>query len=148
MLTANLRKGETYIVVPTSTGCKFKQYATAATSSSSNSESTSRDVVLYIHSEEALRLEEFKGNSRRVVDKAFELAIRGGGFITDIVEDAIQMYSLRGGNAGISYAAENTCRAPIRLTTDFAQESVNICSHRGSLVNSFIIAPGKNFKFR
>ena len=138
MVSFDAHSGREYVVVPT-TGCaKFKQFQ----SNSSSPDIISRWAVIHVSSEAEVSLaEHFAIDQITLRNKAMELALLGGDCI-DIVEDAMQMYSLKGGNAGISFGAYNSSSSSIRLTTDFATDSVNIFSHKGSLVNSVVISPG------
>ena len=138
--------GKEYIVVPT-TGCaKFKQFSLQSTTNNSSSVGNlTQSAVIHVNCEAEVSLSPYiTKNTRSIYNKAMELALLGG-YCIDIVEDAMQMYSLRGGNAGISYGAYNSSTNSIRLTTDFATDSVNIFSNRGSLVSSVVIAPGNIF---
>jgi hypothetical protein len=137
MVTVELEKETKYIVVPTSGGCKFKQQTVL---SSGTTAGLARDCVVFAHGEAELTWASYVC-SKPIYDKAVELALLGG-TANDIVEDALQMLSLRGGNAGVAFAALNSSTSKVRLTTDFATDSVNIFSHRGNLINSVIIPPG------
>lgn len=138
MVSFDAKGGKEYIVVPT-TGCaKFKQFSQY----NNSAPSLGRQVVIHVNCEVEVSLSSYSAQDPSFLrKKAVELALLGG-YCIDIVEDAMQMYSLKGGNAGISFGAYNSSASSIRLTTDFATDSVNIFSHKGSLVNSVVISPG------
>lgn len=143
MVYASMKANTTYTILVTTTGCRLKQFLSNLPYASDDDASLrTRKCMLYIHSEAPITLtQQALPNDSSLMDKGLELAVLGGACM-DIVEDALQMYSLKGGLNGISYAALNISESTVRLTTDFGAESVNVCSHRGKLVSSVVILPG------
>ena len=136
----------TYIVVPTSTGCRIeleKEQRIAAGKPITEDEFC-RDATLTLHSDQPIFVEEISFN-QKIYDLALELPVLEHGEKMDLFgDDSLFLYTLRSGATGTSYVAENTSDdQAIHLQMDF-DGSENIVSENGDLKTDKIILPGRH----
>lgn len=139
MVSANIEKDETYIVIPTSTGCKFLHFIGRDTVTVALEE-LSRSVVVVIQSETSFDLERTEYDPEVYITGIALPIFSGKTFYA--VPDKVVIYSLKGGNAGISYAAKNISKKPIQLKIDFAHEGQEVITHKDSLLTCEKLMPG------
>ena len=141
MISVNLLKGETYIVVPTSTGGKFKQHVSAQKGNGPQPADYIRTACLAVQSEADFEMETLDYDAE-VYAAAIELPILSGKSV-DVVPEKIIIYSFKSGCAGVSYAAKNISRRSVLLNIDFAHQGQDIITDKDSLYTSEKLRPGK-----
>ena len=145
MVSVNLLKGETYIVVPTSTGCKFKQHLSAQKGNGPQPADFIRNACLTVQSDAEFEMETLDYDAE-VYTAAIELPILSGKSV-DVVPEKVVIYSFKSGCAGVSYAAKNISRRSVLLNIDFAHQGQDIVTHKESLYTSEKLLPGKRWSF-
>ena len=118
----------TYLLVPTSTGCRIQQEKLLGSNGDFN-----RSCVLSIHCDKKLSLKEINFD-RKVFDLALLLPVLADGERTDLFNDgSVLLFTLKSGYNGNTYVAQNNkpdlC-AQIEL--DFS-ESVNIVTEKNNI---------------
>ena len=126
----------TYLLVPTSTGCRIQQEKLLGSNGDFN-----RSCVLSIHCDKKLSLKEINFD-RKVFDLALLLPVLADGERTDLFNDgSVLLFTLKSGYNGNTYVAQNNkpdlC-AQIEL--DFS-ESVNIVTEKNQVNNAVTIPP-------
>lgn len=140
MVTVNLLKGETYVVVPTSTGGKFKQHLRSVKGNGPQPADYIRNACLVVHCDAEFEMESIDFDTEAYT-AALELPILAGKSV-DVVPDKVVIYSFKSGCAGVSYAAKNISRRSVLLNIDFAHQGQDIVSHKDSLYTSEKLKPG------
>lgn len=140
-LSIDLLKEETYFVIPTSTGSKLKAYIKeVGNTDSCLMPDGMRDASLTVYCETSFDLEQAEFDVK-IHDAAILMPILAGKTI-NAVQDRVVIYALRGGCAGVSYAAKNISRKPLLLSIDFAHSGEPIVTHKDSLFTSEKLLPG------
>jgi hypothetical protein len=138
MVEVVLKKDETYVVVPTSTGCKFKSFLKTTPGSG-----FIRECCLSVQTtvQFDLQVADFDMDT---YSAAITLPILAGRAI-DAVPEKVVIYALKSGCAGMSYAAKNVSRKIIALNIDFASNGQDVVTHKETLRTSEKIMPGASF---
>jgi len=136
----------TYLLVPTSTGCKMEgvrrklEWAGKGIKESD----MARSAVLSVHCDKLFSIQEIEF-SKDAYDLAIKLPAIHNGTQTDLFGDgSVILYTLKSGYNGNTYVAENKKRDMyVKLEMDFTNSS-NIITEDGALAVTAIIAPGES----
>lgn len=141
VLHLDVQKGVTYFILPISSGCKFKQYLFNLKLFPPPAEEVVRSAVLKVFSEEIfiIKPREF---DRKLYETAVMLSILSGRAIKT-ANGQVELYYIKGGCAGVSYAAKNCIDRPVQLNIDFEDGSGEMISHKGTLKSAELLEPGE-----
>lgn len=141
VLQIDARKGVTYIILPISSGCKFKQYLFNLKAFPPPAEEVVRSAVLKVFAEDIfiMKPREF---DRKLYETAVMLSILSGRAMKT-ANNQVELYYVKGGSAGVSYAAKNCIDRPVQLNIDFEDGTGEMISHKGTLKTAELLDPGE-----
>ena len=136
-----------YLMVPTSTGCRFDAYCNHKALSGARMTSADfiRPAVISIHSTQRIDVTA-SPFSPAIMEEAIELPIISKGTVTNLFTDgSLKLYTLKSGYSGVSFVAKNDdTRKNLIVTLDLSS-SKNLISHRKAL-NESVFVPSREAK--
>ena len=146
----NLKIGNKYLIIPTSTGCKMKQYMNECIENNILYE-LKRNCVLSIHSISQYFINKIDFQSK-ILEESIELPILNDGH-TQVLIDSIEnnekviLYSYHSNNSDIiSYLVNNqSFNKILRINMNFIN-SQNIITNCDSLINNEIIVEANDYE--
>ena len=145
-ITKGVISSGTYLLFPTSTGCKIENERKELAKKGKNvtPDDVTRPAMISVHCDKLFLIQEVPFDAR-AYEQAVKMPVMAQGEQTDLFNDgSVILYTLKSGYNGNSYVAENKkTDMYAKLEMDFSKSS-NIVTEDGDLVASVLIPPGES----